>query len=152
MSFSLFCYTICNLSNMKKILFLFLTAVSFQVNGQSKIDALTVDMIMQDPKWIGTSPSSPYWSYDSKYLFFSWNLDKRTSDSIYYITPTNLTPQKASYDMQQKNIAANAIVYNHDSSAFAYTKDGDIYFKTRTNNIIRVTHTTDPETNPTFIQ
>ena len=56
---------------------------------------LTVAKIMRDPKWIGTSPSSPNWSQDSKTLYFLWNPGKAPSDSLYYISNNNLTPIKA---------------------------------------------------------
>ena len=45
--------------------------------------SLTVEKIMQDPKWIGTSPSTIYWGPDSKTIYFSWNPDKNISDSTY---------------------------------------------------------------------
>ena len=32
--------------------------------------SLTVEKIMQDPKWIGTSPSAITWGTDSKAVFF----------------------------------------------------------------------------------
>ena len=116
------------------------------------MDSLTVDLIMSDTRWIGTSPSSPYWSRDGKYLFFSWNPDNKRSDSIYYITPGNLNPQKASYEMRKKTVAANAVVYNSDSSAYTYATDGDIYFgDVKTNKERRVTQTIDGESNPSFI-
>ncbi len=38
---------------------------------------------MQDPKWIGTSPSDIFWSYDSKSIYFKWNPEKNISDSFY---------------------------------------------------------------------
>ncbi|MEN9600268.1 MAG: hypothetical protein RL596_2592, partial [Bacteroidota bacterium] len=34
---------------------------------------LTVEKIMSDPRWIGTSPSNAFWSNDNKTVFFSWN-------------------------------------------------------------------------------
>lgn len=137
---------------MKKVYFLLLLFISATGICQTKIDSLTVDLIMRDPKWIGASPSSPYWSRDGKYLFFNWNPENKTSDSIYFVTTTNLTPQKASYDMQQKNVSANAVVYNNDSSAYAYAKEGDIYYgDVKTNKERRITQTVDPESNPSFI-
>src|SRR5882724_7365814 len=49
---------------------------SYPPTPQSPPGKLTVEKIMQDPKWIGTSPSDPYWSRDGKYLFFNWNPEK----------------------------------------------------------------------------
>ena len=136
---------------MKKIFFVLLIFVSVKGICQSKIDSLTVDLIMRDPKWIGTSPSNPYWSH-SGYLFFNWNPDIKTSDSIYFISPTNLTPQKATHSMLQKNISEDALVYNTDRSAFTYTLDGNIYYgDVKTRKEKSVTQTIDVESNPAFI-
>ena len=135
----------------KTFLFLFII-ISFSGFGQNKIDSLTVDLIMRDPKWIGTSPSSPYWSRDGRFLFFSWNPEKKMSDSIYYITPANLTPQKASNEMLKSIVPATAVSYNNDSTAYTYSRDGDIYFgEVKTNKEKRITQTVDPAFNPTFI-
>jgi len=57
---------------MKKILLplLLLTAVA---TSAQQLGKLTVEKIMRDPKWIGTSPSNPMWSVDGNLLFFNWN-------------------------------------------------------------------------------
>src|SRR5450756_1561106 len=83
-----------------------------QPTSRNQPDPLTVEKIMQDPKWIGTSPSAPYWSRDGKYLFFNWNPDRALSDSAYYITPENRHPQKAPFSLQHNLIAAEAASYN----------------------------------------
>ncbi|MES1159366.1 MAG: DPP IV N-terminal domain-containing protein, partial [Bacteroidota bacterium] len=126
------------------LLFSFLT-------GRSQTPRLTVEKIMQDPKWIGTSPSDPYWSQDGKYLFFSWNPDKTLSDSLYYITNEDRHPQKASYAFQQANISAGAISYNNTRTAFVYSKDGDIFeADVKTGKKTRITNTVDRESEPAF--
>ena len=43
---------------------------------------LTVEQIMRDPKWIGTSPSEIFWSYDSKAINFRWNPEKITQPLV----------------------------------------------------------------------
>ena len=45
---------------MKKILFMLFTGLSNIVFSQPSLDKLTVEKIMRDPKWIGTSPVNPY--------------------------------------------------------------------------------------------
>lgn len=110
---------------------------------------LSVDKIMKDPKWIGASPSNPYWSFDGNYLFFSWNPDKSADDSIYYITPGDKKPRKADAAMQ-RNIPVN-VTYNNARTQYTYTRDGDIFYTdTRTNKTKQVTQTTDVENNPQF--
>ena len=112
---------------------------------------LTVEMIMQDPKWIGASPSEPSWSRDGKYLFFNWNPDKAVSDSTYYITKEDHHPQKAPFSLLQNTVAAEAARYNTTHTAFTYTRDGDIFWAdSRSGKETRITNTLDKESDPVF--
>ena len=87
------------LKGITPFLLLFITLSTF---SQTTLDKLTVEKIMRDPKWIGTSPSGPQWSADGKTLFFNWNPDKATSDSLYYITTGNKIPVKATRGAKTK--------------------------------------------------
>ncbi|MEJ0106232.1 MAG: hypothetical protein WDO19_28395 [Bacteroidota bacterium] len=137
---------------MRKLFFVFyLFIFSFTIRAQEKLTTLTVEKIMRDPKWIGTSPSSPYWSYDSKELFFNWNPDKELSDSLYSITLGNKIPRKITTGQRQKILSANNINYNLPRTAYVYSKDGDIYCtEIKSGKTLRVTHTTDIERDPQF--
>lgn len=118
---------------------------------QNPPEKLSVEKIMQDPKWIGASPSAPYWSRDGKYLFFSWNPEKAPGDSIYYITKEDRHPQKAAFQLQQNNIAAEAAQYNSAHTACTYSRDGDIFWAdSKTGKEKRITNTVDKESNPLF--
>ena len=136
---------------MKKFyasLFLFIPAISF---CQPKLDSLTIEKIMSDPKWIGTSPSNPFWSADGMKLFFDWNPEKAPSDSLYYITEKNKIPVKASVAQKQNVIRANSIIYNLERTAYLYQHGGDIFFKEiKPGKIYRITHTEETEYNPQF--
>lgn len=46
---------------------------------------LSVDYIMRDPKWMGTFPSSHFWSEDGNKIFFKYNIEKDPADSLYKI-------------------------------------------------------------------
>ncbi|MDZ4807245.1 MAG: hypothetical protein SGI96_03150 [Bacteroidota bacterium] len=70
------------------ILLLFVSANLFA----QKLDKLTVEKIMRDPKWMDTSPSGTFCSNDGTTLYFLWNPDKVPNDSLWYITTTNKTP------------------------------------------------------------
>jgi dipeptidyl aminopeptidase/acylaminoacyl peptidase len=130
------------------LLFIFIFINCF---SQEKLDKLTIEKIMRDPKWIGTSPSGVFWSNDGNRLYFLWNPDKATADSIYYISSTDKTPVKASMAQKQSLLSANAPVYNLTRSAFVYAKDGDIFYKEiKPAKIRRITQTTDIETTPQF--
>src|ERR1700742_3875956 len=82
---------------MKKLFTLILISACANAFAQ-KLETLTVEKIMRDPKWIGTSPSNIRWSDDSKKLYFDWNPDKTDLDELYSITPNDTKPQKVSLD------------------------------------------------------
>jgi dipeptidyl aminopeptidase/acylaminoacyl peptidase len=112
---------------------------------------LTVEKIMRDPKWIGTSPSNPFWSQDSKTVFFGWNPTQQISDSIYQFNVGSNDPIKTSYIASQKASAINSGIYNTTNTQLAFVYRGDIFLlDLKTNTTTRVTQTEDFESNPKF--
>jgi dipeptidyl aminopeptidase/acylaminoacyl peptidase len=112
---------------------------------------LTVEKIMQDPKWIGTSPSSPYWSADGQLLFFKWNPEQALSDSFYYITREDPNPRKAPYSLRQTHPSSDRVSYNSSRSSYTYDRDGDIFWADSRNGMEkRITNTVDSESDPVF--
>src|SRR5271154_5651795 len=131
--------------------FLSVIAITQQNFAQNNLAPLTVEKIMRDTKWIGTSPSNIYWSNDGKYLFFNWNPEKAISDSLYYITKENFRPAKADYQIKQTILSFNNVTYNHARTAYTYSKDGDIFFAdVKSGKVKRITQTSDYESNPFF--
>ena len=134
---------------MKKLFTLLLIAISAQAFAQ-KLDQLTVEKIMRDPKWIGTSPSGLYWSDDSKKLYFNWNPEKAERASLYSISPTNTSPGKLSLD-ERKTLVPPYGEWNKKHNKKLYEKDGDIFLFDLAKGInYQITHTTDRESNPRF--
>lgn len=116
-----------------------------------KLDKLTVENIMRDPKWMGTSPSSPFWSNEGNTLYFLWNPEKAMADSIYYISTTNKTPIKATVAQKQLLTATGNYTYNEAKSAYVFAKDGDVFYtEVKTGKTKRITQTIDNESNPQF--
>ena len=71
---------------MRKLVFAILLPCCVAVHAQQ----LAVEKIMQDTKWIGTSPSGIVWGYDSKSVSFKWNPDKAMSDGAQSLYPEQL--------------------------------------------------------------
>ncbi|HEX2629361.1 MAG TPA: prolyl oligopeptidase family serine peptidase [Chitinophagaceae bacterium] len=129
-------------------LLLFLLVLTAAVVGYAQ--NLTVDKIMRDPKWIGSSPSNPNWSNDGKLLYFNWNPDAGPADSVYYISLTNKTPVKASTRETQESNAA-AYRYNQSRQAYVFAKEGDVFYTdSKSGKTRRITQTVDMESNPVF--
>src|SRR6186997_1298882 len=136
---------------LKLTSFLLFLLFFFQSFGQQKLDKLTVEKIMRDPNWMGTSPSNIQWSNDGKSIYFSWNPEKALADSLYYITLSNKTPVKVTPAEMQVIRATGNFVYNTSRSAYVLAKDGDIFYtELKTGKTKRITQTADAETNPQF--
>ncbi len=133
---------------MKKTIFLLLGLSVTYCNAQE----LTVEKIMRDPKWIGNSPSNAFWGMDSKTVYFSWNPENKTADSVYQFSTGAATPVKAGYMEVQKTTAINNNVYNTAQTQYVYTYRGDIYWvDVKTSKTIRVTNTEEAEAAPKFM-
>ena len=87
---------------MKRFLILCLLAFPAITFCQNTLSPLSVEKIMRDPKWIGTSPSSTFWDADGEKLYFLWNPDKSPDDSLYFITIKDHTPRKVSFKEKNK--------------------------------------------------
>jgi dipeptidyl aminopeptidase/acylaminoacyl peptidase len=127
---------------------LFITVTGF---AQNQPGPLTVEKIMRDPKWIGTSPANISWGHDSKYIYFNWNPEKAVTDSLYYASKENPVPQKTTYQQRQSVLRNRDITYTSNRSSYVYDKDGDIFMAdTKTGKERRITQTLDIESNPSF--
>ncbi|MBR2648731.1 MAG: S9 family peptidase [Sediminibacterium sp.] len=132
---------------MKKILLAITLLVVVTTHAQ-----LTVEKIMADTRWMGTSPSNVFWSSDNKTVFFNWNPQKNISDSLYNYTVGATAPQKANpWDIAKIN-AINNGVYNVAGTQMAYVFRGDLYWvDIKTNKTLRITQTEEFESSPKFI-
>src|SRR4030095_8262717 len=136
---------------LKLTSFLFFLLFFFQSFGQQKLDKLTVEKIMRDPNWIGTSPSNIQWRNDGKTIYYNWTPEKALSDSLYSITLSNKPPFKVSPADGQNLRSFGNFNYNLSRSAYVYAKDGDIFYtEVKTGKTKRITQTVDPESNPQF--
>lgn len=137
-------------SAMRKIVVSFAFLFPVFCFGQ-QLKSLTVEKIMRDPKWIGASPSSPFWDADGQQLYFQWNPDQAADDSLYSITIQNPVPKKVPFLLKNKIVSADRIKYNKAKTAYVYAQDGDIFYKKiKENKTIQVTQTAAFETNPVF--
>jgi dipeptidyl aminopeptidase/acylaminoacyl peptidase len=135
---------------MRKLL-LFIFLLLLKCSFAQDLGKLTVEKIMRDPKWIGTSPKNATWSADGKYLLFSWNPEKAISDSVYYITTSDLKPTKTSAAFRHMEPSIGEVVFNAARTAYAYVTDGDLYYTDlKSGKIVQVTKTVDTESFPQF--
>lgn len=87
---------------------------------------LTVEKIMQDPKWIGTSPSNIFWSADSKTVYFLWNPENAASDSLYSASLQKSVPLKVNRQ-ERLLLPTGDIQFGRSQARAVFEKYGDIY-------------------------
>ena len=137
---------------MRTGLSILLCILSIQVTARQNQSPLTIEKIMQDPKWMGTSPSDLRWSADGKYLFFRWNPEGAVADSFYYLTTQHTTPQKAMAAQLQQTVYYSNANFNTGRTAYTYSQYGDVYVaQVKEGTVRRLTQTTDTEFGPQFL-
>ncbi len=111
---------------------------------------LTVDHIMRDPKWMGTSPSEIAWSTDSKTVYFMWNPDKNKGDSLYRTSVADRRIEKV-LPKERKILPSFAGSYTMDYSRRVFEKNGDIFLEfVNGGKVLQLTRTNEREYGPRF--
>ncbi len=133
---------------MKNKLFIyFLLFSGLSAFSQSK---LTVEKIMQDPKWIGTSPTNTFWAQDNSKIYFSWNPDKNLGDSLYNYSLSTKKIEKVS-PSEAYAASSSEGSYTLDLKKKVFAAHGDLFlFYPETNLRKQLTQTLELESNPTF--
>ncbi|MCH7677556.1 S9 family peptidase [candidate division KSB1 bacterium] len=133
-------------------LFLLVFILPNVTHAQPKIE-LDVKTIMQDPKtWVGSAPNNPFWSEDSKWIYFNWNPEAADSDSLYRVSANGGKPIKLSRD-ERLRLAPARGVYSRDYRTKLFSRSGDIFlYDIKRNSILQITNTSDRESNPKFTQ
>jgi Tol biopolymer transport system component len=127
------------------LLFILATFTSFA----QKLETLTVEKIMRDPKWIGPVPTNVQWSDDSKKVYFNWVPDHAPVRELFAVTTANTTPVKVSLD-EQKDLSRNG-QWNKKHSLKVFERNGDLFLsEPKTGKVIQLTQTNDRESNPAF--
>lgn len=134
---------------MKRLFLLCASVLALTLQSVAQ-EQLTVEKIMRDPKWIGSSPENPRWSPDSKTLYFLWNPENAKEDSLYAVTLKNFTPVKVP-KAERMNLPTGSVTFNRSGNKIVFEKHGDIYYHDlSTGKTLQVTNTTALEYSPQF--
>lgn len=138
---------------MKKWLPLIIILFVYVPVAAQQITPLTVEKIMQDPKWIGTSPDHVFWGTDNQTIYFDWNPEKAPTDSLYAASTKTILPHKTAASTRAFIKAKAEGTYNNNKTFLTYSLNGDIYLlNISTDKTIRITQTTSQESNPLFLK
>ncbi len=111
---------------------------------------LSIEKIMQDPKWIGTSPDGLFWSENGDRLYFNWNPDNEDKPSLYSLMKDSQEPTKVS-KKEKDNLPSKYGTYNKAHTKKLYSKNGDIFlFDIPTGEVRQISNTLNYESSPSF--
>ncbi|MFH1940749.1 MAG: prolyl oligopeptidase family serine peptidase [bacterium] len=132
------------------VVLVFTSSFAQDSGGTKKATTLTVEKIMRDPKWMGTSPGNARWSEDGKWICFMWNPENAESDSLYVVSRNGGTPRKVTLE-ERKKLPGRMGSTNRAKTLKVYEKDGDLFLLTIKSGTVRqITNTVDRESNSSF--
>ncbi|WP_158796319.1 prolyl oligopeptidase family serine peptidase [Pedobacter sp. L105] len=134
---------------MKKIII----ALLFAATGAraQQVPTLTVEKIMRDQKWMGTSPSDYRWSADSRKVYFTWNPENKDKAHLYQVAVSSGKPVQADSTNADREVMPD-YTYNAAHTLGVSEKGGDLYwYELKTNKTHRLTHTAEHKSDPFFL-
>ncbi|MEH6304850.1 prolyl oligopeptidase family serine peptidase [Olivibacter sp. CPCC 100613] len=133
---------------MKRILHLIILIYLNPVWGQQKSD-LTIEKIMRDPKWMGTSPENIMWGEFDGHLYFRWNPENQDYLPLYRIDTRNQQPKRQEEEVTRSFIQQTQ--YNQNGNRAVYIKNGDVFvYDLKTRHEKQLTATVEVESGPHF--
>jgi len=111
---------------------------------------LTIESIMRDPKWIGTSPYDVRWSDDGRQVYFMWNPENAEKDALYSVLRDGGLPRRVT-DEELPAIPSEDGNSDHERAHRVFDRNGDIFlFDVRSGQVQQLTRTTAQESEPAF--
>ncbi|WP_161889929.1 prolyl oligopeptidase family serine peptidase [Pontibacter russatus] len=118
--------------------------------AQEKKTELSVEKIMRDPRWMGTSPGNIFWSEDGRKIYFSWNPDGNKGDSLYSASADGRNIRKVS-PQERRSLPSPNGAYNRAETKKVYEQHGDIYlYDIKAGKPQQITNTVERESSPSF--
>lgn len=137
-------------ANRRRLLGMICLVISCAEGAAQTKPELSVALIMRDPQWLGAFPRDPFWSEDSRTLYFWWNPEAREADSLYQVSRNGGKPAKVSLPVQ-KNLPAAEGRYNRGLTKKVFARGGDLFLlDLKTGKTLQVTRTAAEESRPRF--
>ena len=122
-----------------------------QVNKVQLSGALSLELIMGDPDWMGNSPVKPIWSMNSDAIYFERKAKAHQHNDNYRFDLANNNIKHLEKDELIVKASGNAVL-NAEKSMGVFSYQGDIYLIELSNqNIRQLTSDARAQSNPQFI-
>lgn len=123
-----------------------------QSYSQQNLSILKLDDIMKGEKFVGYLPNNFNWSEDSKTVYFDWNPEMKSINSLYKVNIDKRKVEKVSLE-EQKMIVPGGGTYDKAYKHKVYSSSGDIgIYDIENAKTSMITQTLDYEANPIYSQ
>lgn len=133
----------------RAFLALVLTGLTLWVHAQPI--ALHLDSIMQGDRFVGPWPDAPWWSPDSRTIYFRWNPQGAPISPVYAAGPRS-EARPISWK-EERDITPERLSWDRKNTQAAFVRDGDIHvWSPMTGTSLPVTATIAREEHPRFVR
>ncbi len=131
-----------------------LAAAGCSLPGQqveAQVVPITLERIMADPDWIGREPESPYWSDDSKSVYYSQKEAGEEQRHLWKLEIGNGEARPVVFE--ERGLADESSGdYDDSRSRKVYSRHGDLFVReVATGKTRQLTRTAANESNPDFL-
>ncbi len=111
---------------------------------------LTLELIMQDPDWIGNSPQGVYWSDDGEAVYYELKRVGSPLRDLYRVTLDGETVLIADEDLGDAHERGGD--WSQDRSRKVFSRNGDVFLSmVESGDVIQLTRTNSAESSPFFM-
>ncbi|OHX65960.1 S9 family peptidase [Flammeovirga pacifica] len=138
---------------MKTFFYIFMALLCLPIFSiaQNNQSPLQLEDIMGGEHFVGQTPHSPFWSKDSKTVYFYWNKEDKSFDQLYKVDVKTRKHEIVDAE-EQKNLPSSKAVWNKQRTLSTYSKNGNIYlFDVKKGAIKQLTNTLDRDRSPQFL-
>ncbi len=112
--------------------------------------AITLDMAMDHPDWIGPPVENPYWSVDGRAIYYSLKRNGSNIRDLHRIDPATGTSTIIEPAAMAEADGRDS-VFDRSRQRAAFVRNGDVFIRElATGRLIQVTRTPQIEANPRF--
>ncbi|MDX1455670.1 MAG: S9 family peptidase [Gammaproteobacteria bacterium] len=121
-----------------------------QADDSATADGLSLELIMQDPDWLGNRPLNAYWLPDSRHVAFQKKREGETFFDDYRL-------DTESGELERLSAASAAAMpgaggnFDADRSERVFAKNGDIFVASNGGELVQLTMTAATESAPFFM-
>ncbi|MEO8010574.1 MAG: S9 family peptidase, partial [Dokdonella sp.] len=114
------------------------------------VGAISLEMAMDNPDWIGPPVENPYWSVDGRTIYYSLKRDGSSVRDLHRIDPATRTDTIIDPAAMAQADGRDS-VFDRSRQRAAFVRNGDVFIRDLTRSrLVQVTRTSQEEADPRF--